>query len=72
MSFLHQAFAVVHGAGEGASHMAEQLAFQQIRRNRAAIDGNEWPLVPCAEVMNRPRNQLFARTCAPEKFDPTY
>src|SRR6476469_9207594 len=40
--------------------MAEQLAFNERLRQRRAIDGNEWTLMACAVVMERPRDKLLA------------
>jgi hypothetical protein len=34
----------LNGAGKGAPHVAEQGGFQQVRRQRTAVDGHEHPL----------------------------
>ena len=39
---FEQAGAILDGAGERAAHMAEQLAFEECVRQRAAVDGDEW------------------------------
>src|SRR5262249_22842985 len=36
--------------GEGSALVAEQLAFQKLRRNGRAVDGDESPLAPRSEV----------------------
>ena len=41
--------------------MAEQLAFQQILRHRAAIDRNKWRLGARAVLINRARDQFLSR-----------
>src|SRR6478736_2487859 len=48
------------GAGECPLLVSEQLALEQIERDGRAIDLDERPAAPRAEVVNRPRNQLFA------------
>jgi hypothetical protein len=42
--------------------VSEQLALEQIERDGRAIDLDERPAAPRAEVVNRPRNQLLAGT----------
>src|SRR5690606_14789546 len=48
-------------AGERALLVTEQLAFQQLGRNGAAIDRDERPLPARARIVNRTRDQLLAR-----------
>src|SRR5579862_1391383 len=43
---LEQAFVRLYGASERAAGMPEQLRFEQIARNGAAIDGDERLFVP--------------------------
>ena len=40
---LEEAIAILVSAGEGAFPVAEELAFHQVLRNGAAIDGDERP-----------------------------
>ena len=55
-----QAAARALGVGERAALMAEQLAFQKIVRQRAAVDRNERKIAARAQVMQRARGQLLA------------
>ena len=48
------------GAGERSLFVTEQLAFEQIFRNRRAVDGQERPLAEAAVMVNRARDQLLA------------
>src|SRR5690606_10368365 len=48
------------GAGKAAALVAEQFAFDQVRRNGAAIDRNERLVAAAAELMDGVRGQLFA------------
>ena len=45
--------------------MAEEFAFHQLGRNRAAVDGNERALAPGALQVNHPRYQFFTATGFP-------
>src|SRR5581483_4520345 len=49
------------GAGKRAFFVAEQFAFQESQRNRRAVDFDEGLVPPRAEIMERPREELFAR-----------
>ena len=51
---------VRHGAGERSLHVAEQLGFQQIARNSAAVDCDERFVLPAAVEVNclRARSSL--------------
>ena len=53
--------AVCAGAGERAFDMTEQLAFQQLGRNRRAIHGDERFGVPATVLMQSARHKLLAR-----------
>ena len=48
------------GAGEGALLVAEQLAFQQLGRDGAAVDGDERPLPARAGVVDGAGRELLA------------
>ena len=55
-----QPFLVGHGAREAALLVAEQLGLHQLRRDGAAIDGDERPVRPRAGLVDEPRRQLLA------------
>ena len=57
---LDLADGLLHRAGEGAALVAEQLAFQQVLRDRAAVDGDERLLGARPEVVQRLRQRLLA------------
>ncbi len=57
---LEQAAVLANRAGEGALHVAEQFAFQQVLGHGAAIDRDERPIAARAGLVNRARQQLFA------------
>src|SRR5262245_17114241 len=60
---LEQAFFGRDGAGERAFRVAEEFRFQKLRRDVAAIDGDELPgLGARAGEMDRARDDLFAGT----------
>ena len=48
------------GAGEAAAFVAEQLAFEQRRRNGAAVDRHEGTVPPAAERVNGARHDVLA------------
>ena len=49
-------------AGEGTALVTEQLAFQQVFRNRCRVDGDERPVGARRVLVQRARYQLLART----------
>src|SRR6266478_7756377 len=51
-----------YGSSERAFLVAKKLTFQQIQRNRSAIQPYERVSAPRADVVNRVRDQLFAGT----------
>ena len=53
----------IHGAGECAALVAEQLALDQRGRQRRAVDADERALASRAPIVQRPREQLLARAC---------
>ena len=57
---LELAAAAAH-AGRRAILDPEQLRFEQRLDDRRAVDGDERPLAPAAEVVNLPRHELLAR-----------
>ena len=59
---LEAAEATVHGAGEGAALVAEQLALDQLARDRRHVDGNEGAVAPAAVVVQGARHQFLAGT----------
>ena len=54
-------------AGEGAALVAEQLAFQQVFRDGAAVDGDERLLGARAEVVQRAGQRLLAGAALAEQ-----
>ena len=55
-----QPVVVAHCAGEGPAHVAEQLRFEQLLRDRRAVHGQERPPAPLAPVVDRLREQFLA------------
>jgi hypothetical protein len=50
------------GAGKAALLVPEELAFDELRRNRAAVQGQEWRLLAPAQVVDRLRGELLSGT----------
>ena len=48
------------GAGEGTSLMAEQLAFEQPRRDRRTVNLDEGPLSTLTQIVDRTSNEFLA------------
>ena len=48
-------------AGEGSLGVTEQLALDEVLRDRAAVDHDEGPLAPWRGVVDGPRDELLAR-----------
>ncbi len=46
--------------GEGAAHVTEQLALEERRRHRAAVDRDERLVAPVGELVHRARDELLA------------
>ena len=59
---LEPALARRDGAGEGALLVAKQLAFQQVRRYRAAVHRDERPVATRTGLVDRPRDHFLAGT----------
>ena len=57
---LELAGRALHGAGEGAALVAEQLAFDQLARDRRHVERHERTLAALAVVVQRARHQLLA------------
>src|SRR5579885_1316079 len=57
---LEQADLVLSGPGEGALFVAEQLAFEQVFRQRAAIDRQKAPVGALGTEVDGARDQLLA------------
>ena len=57
---LQQAGLIVHGTGEGAFPVSEELTLHQLRRDGSAVHGDEWSVYARAGVVNHACNQLFA------------
>src|SRR4029450_12987611 len=49
-------------SGEGASHGAEQVALHEAIRNRGAVECDQRTSATRARIVDRPRDQLLART----------
>ena len=48
------------GSSERSLFVTEQFTFQQVLRDRSAIDGNERAIRTPSEIVHRPRDKLFA------------
>ena len=60
MRLLEPALPGADGAGERAAHVAEDLGFEQVLWNRAAVERDEPLPAPRAGVMNRARDDFLA------------
>src|SRR6185436_8644619 len=49
-------------AGEGTTHMPEQLALEEIRRDRPTVDGDERTALAFRALVDRAREHLLAHT----------
>ena len=56
-------------AGEGPALVAEQLALDERRRQRGAVDGDDRPVAPAAAVVEGPRDEVLARPRLAEEED---
>ena len=63
------AAAVAMGPGEGAAHVPEQLALDELGRNRAAIHHLERSARAFAQLVNRARRELLARARLADEHD---
>src|SRR5215470_3008847 len=45
---------------EGTLHVTEELALEQLARNRSAVDRDQGTIATRTQLMNRPRRQLLA------------
>src|SRR5690606_18483663 len=59
---LEAADAVTVGAGERALHVPEELALEELVRNRRAVDLDQRPVRPRAPGMDHVRDELLADT----------
>src|SRR5207253_3023920 len=59
---LEAAAALLQRAGEGALLVSEELALDQLARQRGAIELHQRTLAPRACVVDRTSDELFART----------
>ena len=57
---FEQALLHLLGIGERALLVPEELGFHQRFRDRRAVNGDEWPLLPGALVMDRLGDQIFS------------
>lgn len=62
---LEAADPVTQRAGEGALHMAEELALEQVARHRGAVDPDQRAGVALARLVDGARDQLLARADSP-------
>src|ERR1700689_691454 len=60
VSLLELACVPLRGASEGTFLVPEQLALDQLRRNRRAVEGDERPRRPVALLVQSARHQLLA------------
>src|SRR5207248_285856 len=58
---LEAAEPILDRPGEGALHVAEELALEELPRNRAAIHLDERSVAPRAPVVDRACDELLAR-----------
>src|SRR5262249_22765345 len=61
VSQLKAADPVLDRPGKGPADMAEELALEQLFRNRGAVDPHQRPVFARAQVVDRPRNQFLSR-----------
>src|SRR6185436_16671026 len=66
---LDQPRAIAIGAGERAAHVSEELALDQVLRQRRAVDGGERLRAPRRVAVNRARDQLLAGAGLAEDAD---
>ncbi len=60
VGLLEVALVLAIGAGVAAALVAEHLVLDQVRRDRAAVDGEERVLAPAAQLVDRARDDLLA------------
>ena len=60
MRFFEHAGAIGYCAGEGAARVAEQLRFDQVVRQRRAIEGAERPIAPRSRAVDGACDQLLS------------
>ena len=60
LRLLEEAAVLAVGAGEAALLVTEQLALDQVGRDRAAVDREERKALAPAQVVDRPRGELLA------------
>src|SRR5690606_11450754 len=58
---LEEALVLPVGAREAAALVAEQLALDELRRDRAAVERQERRIAPARELVQRLRGELLAR-----------
>ena len=61
LRLLEEPALVLHRAGEGALLVAEELGFEQVLRQRGAIDRHEGLMLPVRIEVQRARDELLAR-----------
>ena len=61
VSGFDAALAAHERAGESAFFVAEQFAFEQRRRERGTMNGDEFRFVASAQIVNRVRRQFLSR-----------
>src|SRR5208282_178609 len=59
-------------AGERSFFVAEQFGFNQLRRNRGAVQRDERSAGPRTALMQRPRHQFFSRAGLAENADASF
>ncbi len=57
---LDESFLIGHRAGEAAALVPEELTFHELRRDGAAVDGDERPFAPRAALVNHARDEFLA------------
>ena len=72
LGLLKPADMAAGGAGERSFFVAEQFGFDQLRRNRGAVQRDEGSAGPRTALMQRARHQFFSRAGLAENADASF
>ena len=67
--FKETGLAFFTGAGKGAADVAEEFAFEEVRREGRAVDGHEGAVAAVAGVVNALGEEFFPRAAFPLNQD---